>query len=183
MENQHSGNLRAIVYTALAIAMVALSTMIIKIPSIKGGYINFGDIMIFITAVFLGRTAGFLAGGIGSAMADLILGYSVYAPATFIIKGLEGLICSLILRRGENRKINIPSLIIAMVIAAAWMVFGYFMYEYKIGSLLFANEDFGITTALLNLPGNIIQGVVSAAAALPFILAIKKTGISFNIKR
>lgn len=181
MNNQSGKKLKFIVYTSLSIAMVALSTMVIKIPSVRGGYVNFGDIMIFITAALLGRTAGFLSGSIGSAMADIILGYTVYAPATFIIKGLEGLICAVLSGRNKSGNIKTPSLLLAMAAAAAWMVFGYFMFEYKIGSLLFANEDFGITAAVLNLPGNIIQGAVSAAAALPFILAIKKTGISFKL--
>jgi uncharacterized membrane protein len=80
-------------------------------------------------------------------------------------------------REGQTK---ITSLAFATVISASWMVLGYFLFEYKIGGLLFANEDFGLTSAVLNLPGNIVQGVVSAAAALPFILAIKKSGISLD---
>jgi Predicted membrane protein len=178
MNNSSSIKLKFIIYTGLSIAMVALATMAIKIPSIKGGYINFGDIMIFITAAFLGKTAGFLAGGIGSAMADILLTYTIYAPATFIIKGLEGLMCALLI--GNINKAKPSRLIIAMAVSAAWMVFGYFMYEYKIGSLLFANPDFGAVAAIANLLGNILQGAVSAAAALPFILTLRKTGISFD---
>jgi uncharacterized membrane protein len=153
--------------------------MVIKVPSIRGGYVNFGDIAIFITAVILGKRAGFLAGSIGSALADIILGYTVYAPATFVIKGLEGLICGMLGYRKEGQA-KISSLIFATVTSAAWMILGYFLFEYKVGGLLFANEDFGITAAVLNLPGNVVQGMVSAAAALPFIHAIKKSGISFN---
>jgi uncharacterized membrane protein len=181
LNNQINKRLKFIVYTSLSIAMVALATMAIKIPSVKGGYVNFGDIVIFITAVFLGKTAGFFAGGIGSAMADLILGYTVYAPATFVIKGLEGFICGYLSGGKSKDEIKTGPLILAIVVSAAWMIFGYFMFECKIGSLLFANEDFGLTAAVLNLPGNIIQGAVSAAAALPFILSLKKTGISFKI--
>jgi len=156
--------------------------MVIKIPSVRGGYVNFGDIAIFITAVLLGKRAGFLAGSIGSAMADLLLGYSIYAPATFVIKGLEGFLCALL----ANRKVKeapVSSLIPPVVISATWMVLGYFIFEYKIGGLLFANEDFGLTAAVLNLPGNIIQGAVSAAAAVTFILAVRKTKLSLDIKR
>lgn len=181
MSTKPVNKLKFLVYTSLSIAMVAICTMIIKIPSVRGGYINFGDIMIFIAAVFLGKTSGLLAGGIGSAMADTLLGYYTYAPATLLIKGLEGLFCSLIAGKIRKDKINIPRLIIALVISAGWMVLGYFLYEYQIGGMLFANQDFGTTTALLNLPGNVVQGLVSAAAALPFILAIKKTGISFDL--
>lgn len=182
MYNLSNSKLKSIVYTSLSIAMVLLCTMAIKIPSVKGGYINFGDIMIFITAVFLGKGAGFLAGGIGSSMADIILGYSVYAPATFIIKGLEGFICAVLSKNKGRNDFKAASLIPALFISAAWMVLGYFLYEYKIGGLIFANSEFGAVAAVLNLPGNIIQGAVSAVAALPFILAIKKTGISFNTK-
>lgn len=177
MNKDFSRQLKLLVYTALSAAMVALSTMVIKIPSPKGGYVNFGDIIIFIIAALMGSTRGFLAGGIGSAMADLILGYAVYAPATFIIKGLEGFICGIIAYKNKNSKYNIGIFIFAAFISAAWMVLGYFLYEYKIGGLLFANKDFGFTTAVMNLPGNIIQGVVSAAASVPFLLAIRRTKI------
>ena len=91
MYKQSNKTITTIVYTALSIAMVALATMAIKIPSVRGGYINFGDILIFIVAIFFGKKTGFLAGGLGSALSDIILGYSIYAPATFLIKGLEGL--------------------------------------------------------------------------------------------
>jgi uncharacterized membrane protein len=33
-----------------------------------------------------------ISAAIGSALADLIVGYSLYMPATFLIKGLMGLI-------------------------------------------------------------------------------------------
>lgn len=181
MNIQSNNKLKLTVYTALSIAMVALCTMIIKIPSLKGGYINFGDIMIFITAATLGKVPSLLAGGIGSAMADVLLGYYVYAPGTLVIKGLEGLICGLIIDQLKKRIPYTAVLGAATVVSAVWMVFGYFMYEYKIGSLLFVNPDFGLAAASFNLLGNIIQGSVSAAAAIPFILAIRKTKISFDI--
>jgi len=166
------------IYISLSIAMVALATMVIKIPSIRGGYVNFGDIIIFMTAVLIGKKAGFLAGGIGSAMADIILGYTSYAPGTFLIKGIEGFICGWL--AGDRNKQNSHQLMLSMILSAAWMVFGYFMYEYQIGALLFANEDFGITAAVMNLPGNIIQGSVSAAAALSLVMALKKVRIHVN---
>jgi uncharacterized membrane protein len=164
--------LTVLIYTALAAAMVALSTMAIKIPSLKG-YINFGDIMIFTAAALLGKRTGFIAGALGSALADILLSYPVYAPGTFIIKGLEGLICGLIIRKNESGTINILSLVIGVIVGAAWMVSGYFIYEYFL---------FGIGTAFSSIPGNAIQGGVSAVAAIPIILAIKKTKVDFEIE-
>lgn len=173
MESRENQKLKTIVYTAMAIAMVTLSTLSIRIPTIKG-YVNFGDIMIFVSAALIGKRTGFLAGGIGSALADIIGGYFIYAPGTFIIKGIEGLICGFIIRHNDEGKLNIPSLILACVLSAAWMVFGYFAYEYAI---------FGMATALPSIPSNILQGGVSAVAVIPIVLALKKTKLSFNIEK
>lgn len=170
MENESNKKILSIVYTALAVALVTLSTMVIRIPTIKG-YINFGDIMIFVTAILLGKRTGFLAGAFGSALADLLGGYVIYAPGTFIIKGLEGLVCALLLWKNSDKRANNYSLIIAPVVAGACMVLGYFIYEYVL---------FGIGTALPDILTNSIQGGVSAVAAIPFVYAIRKTNFSLN---
>jgi len=48
--------------------------------------------MVCITALLFGPIVGGNAGGLGSMLADLILGYAHYAPATLVIKGFEGLV-------------------------------------------------------------------------------------------
>ncbi|MDX9762690.1 MAG: ECF transporter S component, partial [Desulfomonilia bacterium] len=56
---------------ALFIALVAVSTMIIRIPVPQtNGYMNLGDSMVLLAALFFGPVGGFIAGGIGSALAD-----------------------------------------------------------------------------------------------------------------
>ncbi len=167
-----SKKLVSLIYCALAIAMVTLSTMIIKIPTIKG-YINFGDIFIFSIAVLLGKKTGFIAGAMGSALADLMVGFAIYAPGTFVIKGLEGLICGIIADRlslGGNKTM---SLAIGTACGALEMVGGYFLYEALV---------FGLPVGLASIPGNLLQGGISAVVAVPVILAIKKTGINFSIE-
>jgi uncharacterized membrane protein len=170
MENKQNKKLLSIVYTSMAIALVTLSTMVIRIPTIKG-YINFGDIMIFVTAILLGKKSGFLAGAFGSALADILSSYVIYAPGTFIIKGLEGLICALLVGINSDNRINTYSLIIAPIISGLWMVFGYFIYEYIL---------FGIGTAFPDIFTNLIQGGVSAIAAIPIILTMKKMNFSLS---
>ena len=175
METKFNRQLRFLVYTALSIAIVTLLTLVIRIPSVKGGYINFGDIAIFIVSVLIGKESGALAGGIGSCLADIISGYAVYAPATFGIKGVEGFICGLISGRRRCGEKGIWRLVAAVTVSAVWMAAGYFLFEYKIGDLMFGNSDFGLTTAILNLPGNIAQGGVSALSAVAFILTLERT--------
>lgn len=172
METKETSKVKIMVYTAMAIAMVTLSTLSIRIPTIKG-YVNFGDIMIFVSAILIGKRTGFIAGGVGSAIADLIGGYTIFAPGTFIIKGIEGFICGMLIKRNEDGRLNVPSVALSCVLSAAWMILGYFLYEYGV---------FGAPTAIAGVPANILQGGVSAVAVVPIVMALKKTNVSFNIE-
>lgn len=87
-------NIKATVQLGLAgifTALVCVATMIftIYVPSTKG-FFNIGETMVYTSALIAGPLVGALAGGIGSMLADLLLGYYYYAPATLVIKALEG---------------------------------------------------------------------------------------------
>lgn len=75
------------VFTALV--FVATSVFYVSVPQTKG-FFNVGEIMIFSTALLLGPIVGAVAGGVGSALADVFLGFGYYAPATLIVKACEG---------------------------------------------------------------------------------------------
>jgi len=84
---------KRIAFIALSSALVFIATTIftVYIPATRG-YFNLGETMIYLTALTLGPTIASIAGGLGSALADIVLGYHIYAPATFIIKSIEGFI-------------------------------------------------------------------------------------------
>jgi uncharacterized membrane protein len=107
----------------------------------------------------------------GSALADLMLGYAIFAPGTFVIKGLEGLVCGIIAERLGSGGHKSRPLAIGTACGALVMIAGYFLYETVI---------FGFPVGLTSIPGNLLQGGVSAVTAVPVILAIKKTGINFS---
>ena len=77
---------------SLLAALCCVATMIIKIPSPLKGYLNLGDCVVLLSGWFLSPLYGFLAAGLGSALADVFSGYVTYAPATFVIKGIMALI-------------------------------------------------------------------------------------------
>lgn len=141
----------------LFIALVFLATYLIHIPSPKGGYINFGDTVIFLTAVLLGKKSGLLAGGIGSALADVALGYAAYAPFTLVIKALEGFAAGWILSAFPGKSRFGLSKIIAYTVGAVIMVAGYYLAE----GIVF----YGFLPSLANIPGNLIQGGASVVMA------------------
>ena len=78
---------------AIMTALATIMTLIIQIPYPgTTGYFNFGDTMVMLGGLLLGPVGGFFAGGVGSMLADLFLGYPYYAPATLIIKACEGFV-------------------------------------------------------------------------------------------
>ena len=88
--------IRKLVLAALLAALVCVATMVVQIPSPMQGYVNLGDCFVLLSGWLLGPWYGFAAGGIGSMLADLFLGYGHYAPGTFVIKGLVALIAALL---------------------------------------------------------------------------------------
>jgi uncharacterized membrane protein len=144
-------------------ALVAVATFIIQIPvAATGGYLNFGDIMIFVTALTFGPAVGGLAGGIGSFISDVAGGYAAtYAPFTLVIKGVEGVIAGAI----SNRKQAWRD-VVAVAFAGVEMVTGYFLAEFYPLHLGWA--------AALEVPGNILQIVVGAIIGIPIALILRR---------
>lgn len=138
----------------LLIALVAVCTMVFQIPvSATQGYVHLGDSMILLVGVFFGARYGMVAGGIGSALADVLSGYSHWAPFTLIIKGLMGWLIGKI-AAGKKDKFFTGKNVLASVVGIAWMVFGYFIG----GGIL--KSSFAV--AATSIPENIVQGVAGA---------------------
>jgi uncharacterized membrane protein len=75
-----------LVLIALFSALVFVVTYVLPVPIGVVGYVNFGDAVIFISAMVLGPIGGAVAGAVGSTLADVFLGYVTYAPFTFFVK-------------------------------------------------------------------------------------------------
>lgn len=142
-------------------ALVTVGTLIIRIPNPMGGYFNVGDVMIFVCALTFNPIIGGVAGGVGSAIADII-GFPVFAIPTLIIKGLEGLLASLI----TNKK-NVFRDMLAVVVAGSEMIIGYFLVE------LYALQ-WGLGLALAEVPGNIAQIVIGGLVGIPVALVLRR---------
>jgi hypothetical protein len=94
-----------LVLAALLTALVTVATIAFQVPvPATKGYINLGDTVIFLAALLLGPRYGAIAGGVGSALADLLSPYAAWAPFTLVIKGLEGFIVGYVLYRLASAK-------------------------------------------------------------------------------
>jgi uncharacterized membrane protein len=159
---------KKIIIAALMAALVCVATMIIKIPSPMKGYLNFGDGIVLLAGWMLPCGYGFLAAGLGSALADLFSGYAAYAPATFVIKGVMALIvfgCF----KWLNKKIGkLPAQIVGGILAEIAMIMGYFVFE---GFL------YGFAASLVNIPANAVQGVAGIVIGIVLVKAYEKAGV------
>ena len=159
------------VYTAVFAALILLATFLFRIPTPAFGYIHVGDGFVLLAAVFLGPGLGGLAAGIGSGLSDLIGGYPVWAPGSFVIKFLTALTAALLYRfltkklRRMTAGISVPSVIIAGIAGEAVMIIGYFLYNILIislasGSVSGTGLAAAVTVSLTEIPFNIAQGCI-----------------------
>ena len=153
-----------IVLAAIFAALSCVATMTISIPMpATNGYINLGDGAVLLGAFLLGPVYGAAAGGLGSMLADGILGYAVYAPGTLIIKGLMALCAALVLRAMKNKPL--AGTIAGGLVGELMMVLGYFAYE---STLL----GYGLAAAA-SIPGNAIQGAAGLIASAVVYQALR----------
>ena len=156
---------RKIVLSALLAALTCVATMIIKIPSPLKGYLNLGDCIVLLSGWALSPAYAFLAAGIGSSLADLFSGYVIYAPATFLIKGLMTLIAFYCFKLLNNKPGNLPARILSGIFAESLMVLGYFVFE---GFL------YGFAPSLVNIPANALQGIAGISIGVILIKIFEK---------
>lgn len=141
-------NVTKIIKSAVFAALACVCTMMIAIPLGGGGYANLGDTIVVAAGFFCGPLFGPLAAATGSALADILSGYALYAPATFVIKGLMALIVALFCKKINKNGFS-WRVIVSAAIAEVVMVAGYFVFE------LFV---YNIGVAVMDIPGNAIQG-------------------------
>lgn len=121
---------KKLVFAALFAALACAATFIhIPVPSMTNGYVNLGDCFVLLAGFCLGPVYGGLAGGIGSALTDLLGGYFHYVPATLIIKFLMALAAALIAKALKKRVSSPVSYTVAAVVGELIMIGGYFLYE------------------------------------------------------
>lgn len=181
--NVRSKGTTLLVYTALLTALTTIATLFFRIPT-GNGYIHLGDAMVLLGAMMLPRKHALFSGAVGAALADVISGYSVWAPWTLIIKMCMVLIMQAALKRAANYEstdrhifsVPVPELI-GFILAGVETVCGYFIAE----ALIYGNW----VSALIGMPLNALQVFVGAVLAVVISRMLYHTsvGSSFQYKR
>ena len=164
-------NTRQLALTGLFAALSCAATMVLQVPSPTGGYLNLGDTTVLLGAWMLGPVYGMAAGGIGSAMADLLSGYAVYVPGTLVIKALMGLTAALLYRALGKRFVPLCA-----AAAEAPMVLGYWLYDALLASLSGGGAfRLCLTGSAAGIPSNLVQAAFGAAASTLLAYALRRS--------
>jgi uncharacterized membrane protein len=155
-----------IAMVAVMTAVVVVFTMVVKIPTAKG-YLNLSDVAICFVAFTFGPWTAFIAGGLGTALADLISGYAQWAPISFVVHGLEGLLVALVVRKKTEQN-NIPAVrkVLAALVCVATVSVGYFLLS---GAFIS-----GFAVALAEVPWNVVQSAVGVVLGLAVSYAVQR---------
>ncbi|MBI5137076.1 MAG: ECF transporter S component [Nitrospirae bacterium] len=165
-ERRTQSRVRVGVIAALT-ALACLGTMVIRIPiPATTGYFNIGDIFVILAGLWLGPVGGLTVGALGPTIADAI-GFPVFIPATFFVKGFEGLVVGVV---GGGKGGSVARKIVAAGLGAVVVVVGYFVFEAFIYPGLgqhipvFAVTDIG--AAIIEVVPNTVQGIVGAVGGV-----------------
>ncbi len=159
---------KRVAVSAMFAALCCVAKVMIKIPSPLKGYLNLGDCVVLLSGWLLPPAYGFLAAGIGSALADVFSGYVVYAPATFVIKGLMALIAFKGFAEFSRLRNQTAGRVISGALAEVLMIAGYYVFE---GFL------YGWLPSAVNILPNAVQGAVGLVLGIVLVRLFVKNRI------
>lgn len=168
-KEKHKVKTKDMVETALLTALVFVATFFIHIQlpiMASGGLVHLGNVMLFATAIVFGKKKGAIAGAVGMALFDLSSGWAVWAPFTFIIRGIMGYMIGAISWSKGKEGDNFWTNLFAIILSSIWMIVGYYISEV----ILYGN--WYAPTA--SIPGNITQLVIGTVIGLPFARILKR---------
>lgn len=161
-----------IVYSGVLAAMCAIATSL-KIPFGVGAMVHLGTAFLFTVGICFGGVYAGLAGAIGSAFYDLLMGFSPYTAWSFIIKGTAGFIVGFVAKGVWPAPVTNETgswawrAALGCILAASWTLGGYIVAWWQItGSL---------ATALANIPSSLMTSGVGIVVAMILSPKLRKS--------
>lgn len=161
-----SGTVKSLVTAALfAAAITIMTAFVFHIPvGASGGYIHFGDALIYLAACLLPMPYAMAAAVVGGGLADLLTA-PAWMPATVMIKALIVLPFT-----SRNERFVCRRNVVAAVVSGIVTIVGYYLAE----GILFG----GWAALILSVTVNLAQAVGSAVVF--FILAAALDRLAFK---
>lgn len=139
-------NVKTITYLGLITAVTLTLSMLVIIPvPATNGLVTLLDAGVYIAGLLFAGIGGGFVGAMTGLLIDLLSGYTIWAPFSFVIHGLQGWVFGYLIHKyGSGRKMIYLSLLIANLI----MIIGYAIANFYL---------YGPGTGWASIPGNILQ--------------------------
>jgi uncharacterized membrane protein len=153
---------RAVALIAILTAVTIVFTLAVRIPfAPTRGYFTLADVGVYFAGFAFGPVIGFIVGGLGTGLADILGGYAHFAIWSFLIHGFQGYVAGMLgYRKG------LSGMVTGWIAGAAVMVGGYFIVEL----FLYGAGPAGTEATTINLPQVAIGGLVG----LLLVLAVRR---------
>jgi uncharacterized membrane protein len=128
-------------------------------PSPTGGYLHFGDFVVFVAALTFGYKVGGLVGILGAIVADFYLGYPRWY-VTILAHGLEGVIPGF--ARGRSLALQVVAAAVGgFLMASTYFFVNIFLKGYPVAIISYAQDLFG-------------QAAISVAVGIPMVAIVRR---------
>lgn len=171
MREQAHEKMKNLTLSAMFAAVIMLMILyLFHIPvGSSGGYVHFGDAIIYLAACFLPMPYACGAAAIGAGLADVLSGSAIWAIPTMMIKPLTALWFT-----NKQEKLFNRHNLIGVLIAGAVSIVGYYLAEViLVGSW---------TAPLLSIWGNVVQAVGSGILFVVMSLAIDRVSLKKKLE-
>ena len=173
-EREVTSSVQFLTVTAIFVALTYIFTAFINVRlpiAANGGLIHLGNVPLFIGAIIFGKKTGAIAGGVGMGLFDLLSGWTLWAPFTFVIVALMGFTVGKLTEDEKHQ--NFKWYVIALISACVIKVAGYYIAEV----VIYGNP----LAPVASIPGNLVQIGVAAVITLvviaPLNVAAKRVGL------
>ncbi len=159
-------NIKRLALIAVLAGFTFLATLI-HVNTGPSTYFNLSEVIVYTSALLFGPVVGGFSGSIGASLADILLGFALpWAPISFMIKGIEGLVVgSISSLRWKSRLLGD---LLSILAAFPIMIGGYTL---SVGFL------YGWPASLIEFYTDIVQCSAGLALALPLTYALRKIKI------
>lgn len=169
---KNSDKVQFLTVTAMGIALVYVFTAFVNVRlpiAANGGLIHLGNVPLFLLAMSFGKKTGAITGGVGMGLFDLLSGWTLWAPFTFIIVGIMGYLVGDITEKHKEFRWKIVAMVVALVVK----IVGYYIAE----GIIYGNW----IAPVASIPGNVVQIVVAMVITIvairPVEIAAQRIGI------
>lgn len=130
-----------VLFSALYVIIMVFSWQTYPISSPVGGYLRFGDVAVFVAALFFGCKVGGLVGVLGAVGADFYLAYP-YWYISILAHGLEGVTAGL--AREKSFALQVVACIVGgLVMASVYFFVNVFLKGYPVAAVAFVQDLVG----------------------------------------